>query len=48
MNAPHICKLGKNCLTGIGQCEIVLTKRLNSLFSIKYILSVQRIFTAHI
>jgi hypothetical protein len=25
MNAPHICKLRKNCLTGIGQCAIVLT-----------------------
>jgi len=31
MNAPHLCKLRKDCLTGIGQGAMVLTKRLHFL-----------------
>ncbi len=29
MNAPHVCKLRKKCLTGIDQCAMVLSKHLN-------------------
>jgi hypothetical protein len=27
MNAPRVCKLRKNCLTGIDQCAMVLSKK---------------------
>jgi hypothetical protein len=27
MNAPRFCKLRKNCLTGIDQCAMVLSKK---------------------
>jgi hypothetical protein len=30
MKAPRICKLRKNCLAGIDQCAMVLSKRLNT------------------
>jgi hypothetical protein len=29
MNAPHVCKLRKNRLTGINHCTIVLSKSIN-------------------
>jgi hypothetical protein len=29
MNAQRVCKLRKNCLAGIDQCTMVLSKRLN-------------------
>jgi hypothetical protein len=29
MKAPRVCKLRKNCLTGVDQCAMVLSKRLN-------------------
>jgi hypothetical protein len=31
INAPRVCKLRKNCLTGIGQSEMVLSKCINFL-----------------
>jgi hypothetical protein len=29
MNAPHLCKLRNDCLTGIGHDEMVFEKRLH-------------------
>ncbi len=40
MNAPRICKLSKNCLTGIDKCAMV--------FFNKYFPSTQLFFTAPI
>jgi hypothetical protein len=28
MNAPHLCKSHKNCLSGFDQCAMVLSKRI--------------------
>jgi hypothetical protein len=40
MNAPGVCELRKNCLTGIDQCAMVLKNASISSFS-KYISSAQ-------
>jgi hypothetical protein len=36
MNAPCVCKLRKNCFTGIDQCAMVLSKKYKSLFQARY------------
>jgi hypothetical protein len=55
MNALRVCKLRKNCLTGIDQCAMVLSKSINGRIygcklrnEKKFIPSALRIFTAHI
>jgi hypothetical protein len=46
MNAPHLCKLCKDCLTGIGHGAMVLTKRLH--FFIFQLLKVETKTIAHL
>jgi hypothetical protein len=59
MNAPRICKLRKNCLTGIDQCAIlrngvIKEVQIDAFMTVKcrmekkFIPSALRIFTAHI
>jgi hypothetical protein len=58
MNAPRVCKLRKNCLTGIDQCAMMLSKKysinigafmtVNCGMKGKVYSSALRIFTAHI